>query len=148
MFRKHTFQSPLARSDFLQRLGKLVTNRVGFFGARQGRIYGKVREDGFGLWTPGSTRAHVVRVVGTLDLDARPIRGTLRVMPEPGAIVPVVLIVLLAIASQFLADMWVRLGLPVVALLAIANFLWQMRVEWQQMVHRLKAELQVTIDSP
>lgn len=148
MFRRHTFQSPLARSDFLQRLGRLVTNRVGFFGARQGHIYGKVGEDGFDLWTPGSTRAHVVRVVGTFDLDARPIRGTLRVMPEPGAVVPLVLIMLLAIASQFLADIWVRLGLPVIALLAIANFLWQARVEWRQMLYRLNAELQVTIDSP
>jgi len=104
VFRKHTFQSPLARSDFLQRLGTLVTNRVGLFGARQGRIYGRVGEDGFDLWTPGSTRAHVVRVVGTLDLEARPIRGTLRVVPEAGAVVPLVLVVLLAIASQFLAD--------------------------------------------
>jgi len=41
----------------------------------------------------------------------------------------------------------VRLGLPVVALLAIANFLWQTRAEWQQMLYRLKAELQVSIDS-
>jgi hypothetical protein len=147
VFRKHTFQSPLARSDFLQRLGTLVTNRVGFFGARQGRIYGKVGEDGFELWTPGSTRAHVIRVVGTLDLDARPIRGTLRVTPEPAAVVPLVLVVLLAIASQFLADTWVRLGLPVVALLAIANFLWQTRVEWQQMLYRLKAELLVSVAS-
>jgi hypothetical protein len=56
-----------------------------------------------------------------------------------------VLIVLLAIASQWLADSWVRLLLPAIALVAIANFIWQAGVEWRLVAGRLQQELQSTI---
>jgi hypothetical protein len=116
---------------------------------RQGRLYGRVGDDRFDLWTPGSTRAHVVRFLGTLDLDLRPTSGTLRMVPELGAVVPLVLIVLLAIAGQFLAtSLWGRLGLPLVAFLAIANFTWQAGFERREIAYRLQSEVQVTIDSP
>ena len=89
----------------------------------------------------------MVWVVGTLDPDPGTAHGTLRVEPDPRAVVPLVLIVLLAIASQFLpTTFWVRLGLPGVAVLAIANFIWQKGVEWRWIAYRLKAELQITID--
>jgi hypothetical protein len=145
VFRRHTFESPLSRAAFVQQLHALVAKRVGFFGARHGRLYGDIGDGRFALWTPGSTRAHVVRILGSIEDQAQATRGTLRVTPEPMAIVPLVLIVLLAIASQWLADSWVRLLLPAIALVAIANFIWQAGVEWRLVAGRLQRELQSTI---
>jgi hypothetical protein len=129
VFRRHIFQSPLTQATFVQQLHALVTERVGFFVARPGRLYGEVGDGRFELWTPGSTRAHVVRIFGSYEDGTQATRGTLHVTPEPWAIVPLVLIVLLAVAGQWLANSWVRLLLPVVALVAIANFIWQAGVE-------------------
>ena len=130
----------------MRRLDSLVVKRAGFFQLRAGRVYGKVGKDRFELRTPGSTRGHVVWVVGSVDAEGRTTRGKLRIVPDALSAVSIALMVLLSIASQFLTASWVQLALPVIALLAIGNFAWQMRSEWRVIAERLR-ELQVTIDS-
>jgi hypothetical protein len=146
VFRRHTFRSQLSMADFRERLDRSLVKRIGFFGAFQGRVYGTVSNDRFELWTPGSTRGHVAGVIGRIDLAVEPASGSLRLLPEPLTLVPLVMIVALAIASQFLATFWVRLGLPSVALLAIAVFVWQTGVEWQLLRQHLQTTVQVDID--
>lgn len=56
------------------------------------------------------------------------------------------MIVALAVASQFLSTPWVRLGLPLFALLTIAIFIWQASVEWRLVKRHLQAAVLVEID--
>jgi hypothetical protein len=84
--------------------------------------------------------------MGRLDSGSDLASGSLRLLPEPMALVSLVLIVLLAVVSQFLAMSWVRLGLPVFALLTVAVFTWQTRVEWQLLKHHLQEIVQVELD--
>jgi hypothetical protein len=122
MFRRQAFRSPLTTPEFRERLERSLTT-LGLLGGFQGHIYGTVSEDRFELWTPGTTRGHIARVIGQIDKRAKPTSGSLRFVPGPGiGLGWFVLIgrVLLAVASQFLAtSTWVRIGLPVVGLFAI-----------------------------
>lgn len=147
MFRKRTFRSQLSHSDFQGRLEQSLAKRPGFWGAFQGHVYGRVSDDHFELWTPGSTRGHVVGIMGRLDGGVDPASGSLRLLPEPLALVSLVTIVLLAVASQFLGMSWVRLGLSVFAFLTVAVFAWQTRAEWQLLTRHLKEVVQVELDS-
>ena len=146
IFRQQPFRSPLARKDFLRRLDALVVKRGGFFGLHGGQVYGKVGSDRFELRTPGSTRGHVVWVVGSVDVEARTTKGKLRIVPDAFSAVSIALILVLAIASQFLTTSWLQVVLPLIALLAIGSFAWQMRSEWRLIAERLGRELKVTID--
>jgi hypothetical protein len=127
-------------------LDALVVKRGGFFGLHGGQVYGKVGGERFELRTPGSTRGHAVWVVGSVDPEAQTTRGQLRIVPDAFSAVSIVLMVLLAIASQFLAASWLQVALPLIALLGIGNFAWQMRAEWRVIAERLGRELKVTID--
>jgi hypothetical protein len=147
VFGARIFRSELSRSDFQERLAQSLAKGPGVWGALPGDIYGVVSDDRFELWTPGSTRGHVAGVVGRLDPGIDSVSGSVRLLPEPLALVSPVLIVLLAIASQFLAMSWVRVGLPVVAFLAVALIAWQARVEWQLLVRHLRETVQVELDS-
>jgi hypothetical protein len=89
----------------------------------------------------------VAGVIGRLNRGVDPASGSLRLLPEPLALVSLVMIVLLAVTSQFLAMSWVRLGLPVFAFLTIAVFAWQTRVEWQLLIRHLREVVQVELDS-
>jgi hypothetical protein len=146
IFGQHEFRSPLARGDFLRRLESLVVKRGGFFGLHAGHVYGKVASDRFELRTPGSTRGHVVWVVGSVDAESGTTRGKLRMVPDAFSAVSIALMVVLAIAGQFLTTSWLQLALPLIALLAIGNFAWQMRAEWRVIADRLARELKVTIE--
>jgi hypothetical protein len=146
IFRRQTFRSPLTRKEFMRRLDALVIKHAGFLSYRPGRIYGKVGSDRFELFALGSTRGHVVWVVGSLDVAANLSQGRLRIVPDVWSVVPLVLIVLVAVASQYLTTSWLQLALPLVALAAIGNFVWQVRAEWRVIAERLGRELQVTIE--
>jgi len=133
-------------AEFRQRLEESLVKRIGLLGAFQGRVYGTVANDRFEVWTPGSTRGHIAGVMGRINVASEPASGTLRLVPEPFAVVPLVMIVALAIASQFLSTPWVRLGLPLFAVLAIAVFIWQASVEWRLLRRHLQATVLMELD--
>ena len=148
MFRMQAFRSPLTTSEFRERLERSLT-RLGFLGAFQGHVYGTVSEDRFELWTPGTTRGHVARVVGRIDKRPKPTSGSLRFVPDPMmGLGWFVLIggVVLAVARQFLAaSTWVRIGLPVVGLLGIIVVVWQAQVEYRLLMRHLSDVAQVEL---
>jgi hypothetical protein len=120
--------------------------RLGFLGGFHGHVYGTVSEDRFELWTPGNARGHVARVIGRIDMSAKPTSGSLRFVPDPMiGLVWLVLIVVVAVASQFLATTWVRIGLPVVGLLGIVVVVWQARVEYRLLMRHLRDVAQVEL---
>jgi len=145
VFRTHRFRSPLSHAEFTERLRAIVF-KPGFWGAFQGRLYGKVGEDAFDIWSPGGVRSTATRILGKLEPGIQPTEGTLRQVPLPSAVALVLLICLVAVEGQLAAALWVRIGLPIVALVTVANVGWQSRVEWRYVTQRLQAELQITMD--
>jgi hypothetical protein len=84
--------------------------------------------------------------VGRIDVAIEPASGTVNFVPEPSALVSLLMIVAFAIASQFLTTSLIRLGPPLIAVLAIAVFIWQASVEWRLLRRHLQATAHAEVD--
>jgi len=116
------------------------------FPSKKGNLYGKVADDRFDLKTPSSTRGNVIWLIGRVDAQAENASGTLRIVPEPIGSASLVLIVAAAFGLQFLPGAgWLRVAVPVFALVATIGGIWAGRAEWRTIVDRLRGELGITV---
>jgi hypothetical protein len=147
VFRQYRFESPMARSEFVERLGALVTQRLAVFPSKHGALYGKVGDRGFDLRTPLTSRGSFIWVVGRLDPEAKSASGRLRIVPEPLGSFSLVLIAAVAVGVQFLAAPgWLRIALPTFVAAASVLSVLVGRAEWRAIVGRLRKDLGITLD--
>lgn len=149
VLRRYRFESALAPAEFLERLGRIVTQQFAIGMIHRGDLYGKVGRDGFDLRTPSSGRGNVIRVIGRVDPAARIASGTLRVVVDPIQSVGFVIVALVVVAIQFfISPGWLRVVVPaLVVVLAVAVFLMG-RAEWRVIANRLCSEFGVELGRP
>jgi hypothetical protein len=125
-------------------LASVTTRRFVIFKSSQGDLYGRVADGRFDLRAPSSTRGNMIWVIGRRDPDADHASGTLRIIPDPIGSASFAVIVVAAIAIQFVPAGWFRAVLPAFAVAIAVIGVLVARVEWRAIVDRLQSDLGVT----